>query len=297
MTSLRRPTQPRTRATPHSQQHRLGVPETTADPSLRRARAASRTKRHAVPVAAPGTPRATVEPHTTILLAAYNEQRGLAVVLEKLRVLVDDGCEILVVDDGSTDATATVAEGAGARVVRHDRNRGKGAAIRTGVEHARGVKTVMMDADDTYPIEAIPAIIDALDHYEIVEGVRDTGRTNISPFNRAGNNLFRRVISLAAKRSVADPLTGLYGLRTNLLRNMNLTSEGFGIEAEIVIKAGRLGASLAEVPIDYRPRIGASKLNPVRDGLVILRTIASLALSTPAAEPTPERGPVGRSGG
>src|SRR5215203_4503841 len=95
------------------------------DPSLRHTRAAGPTDWHATPGAASETHRATVEPHTTILLAAYNEQRGLAVVLDKLRFLVDGGCEILVVDDGSTDATAAVAEGAGARVIRHDRNRGK----------------------------------------------------------------------------------------------------------------------------------------------------------------------------
>ncbi len=216
-------------------------------------------------------------PRTSVLLPAYNEERGLATVLEKLQPLLDSSYEIVVVDDGSHDRTALVAERHGVRVIRHLVNRGKGAAMQSGLLHMRGDRVITVDADDTYPAEAIPEIAAALDTYELVLTTRRSGRFNISPVNRVGNAVFRHAISAVAGRPLSDPLSGLYGLRRHLVDRLNLRSNGFGIEAEIVIKAGRLHAHTLEVPIVYRPRIGESKLHPVRDGLVIGRTIVSMA--------------------
>jgi hypothetical protein len=133
-----------------------------------------------------------------------------------------------------------------------------------------------MDGDGTYPAEMIPLMAEMLQHHDVVTGVRDTGREHISPLNRLGNSLFRRAISFAARTPVQDPLTGLYGLRRRALDRLNLRSDGFGIEAEIVIKAGRQGMSILELPIEYRERIGSSKLNPWRDGMIISGTITTL---------------------
>jgi hypothetical protein len=238
---------------------------------------------------------ATVHPtvlSVSVVIPAYNEERGVVTVVEKLRPLLGARSEILVVDDGSSDATGISAAIAGARVIRHAKNRGKGAALQTGLSNAYGEKIVVIDADDTYPVEAIPDLIKALDEYDVVLGRREAGRANISPLNRLGNNVFRHAISVAARRRVADPLTGLYGFNSSVAARLNLTSPGFGIEAEIVIKACRLKARLLEVPIGYRPRIGQSKLSPIRDGIVITRTIASLMLAirmSPEVETTMAR--------
>jgi glycosyltransferase involved in cell wall biosynthesis len=223
-------------------------------------------------------PTTTEQPHTTVLLPAYNEELGLGTVLGKLRSVLDAGFEILVVDDGSQDETAAVADAHGCRVVRHTVNRGKGRAMQTGFAHAQGSRVITMDADDTYPAEAVPFIAAALDQYEMVVGTRQTGRFNISPLNRLGNAVFRQVISVAAGRAVSDPLTGFYGMRRTLIDRLSLTSEGFGIEAEIMIKTARLNASTLEIPIVYGSRIGSSKLNPVRDGLIIGRTILAQSM-------------------
>jgi glycosyltransferase involved in cell wall biosynthesis len=250
-----------------------------------------RTARSLVDVPADGhvevSRDAEPQPRTSVLLPAYNEERGLATVLEKLQRLLDRSYEIVVVDDGSHDRTALVAERHGVRVIRHHVNRGKGAAMQSGLLHVRGDRVITVDADDTYPAEAIPEIAAALDTYELVLTTRRSGRFNISPVNRVGNAMFRRAISTVAGYPASDPLSGLYGLRRHLLDRLNLVSNGFGIEAEIVIKAGRLRARTLELPIVYRPRVGESKLHPVRDGLVIGRTIVSMARAKPPRDVAP----------
>ena len=218
-------------------------------------------------------------PTVSVVLPAYNEEAGLAVVLGRLRDVLDDSYEIVVVDDGSSDMTASVAAAHDCRLIRHETNRGKGAALQTALDHVRGEYVVFVDADDTYPCEAIPLMVRALETNDMVIGVRQSGRFNISPVNRVGNAFFRALISIAAGRHVADPLTGLYALRRGLLERIAIRSQGFGIEAEIVIKAGRAGARIQEIPVDYRPRIGESKLRPLRDGMVITRTIWRVAHS------------------
>src|SRR5262249_14810169 len=150
--------------------------------------------------------------------------------------------EVVVVDDGSNDRTASVAADHECRLIRHEINRGKGAALQTALEHVRGEYVVFVDADDTYPCEAIPEMVKALETNDMVIGVRQSGRFNISPVNRVGNAIFRGMIGIAAGRRVADPLTGLYALRRSFLERLAISSQGFGIEAELVIKAGRAGA-------------------------------------------------------
>jgi glycosyltransferase involved in cell wall biosynthesis len=189
----------------------------------------------------------------------------------RLGRLAKDGYQVVVVDDGSTDGTALVARTHGFRVIRHRRNAGKAAAIRTGVRFAQGRDVIVIDADDTYPVERIPEVAERLEDFEYVVGVRAIGRQHISFLNRIGNEAFRFVISLVAGHGLADPLSGLYGVRRLALEQMNLQSNGFAVEAEIAVKACRGRLRVAQVPIEYRPRIGTSKLNPVRDGIAILR--------------------------
>ena len=217
-----------------------------------------------------------VRPLVSIILPAYNEERGIAAVLSSLRPVLDHRYDVIVVDDGSTDRTAIVAELWGARVVRHEVNRGKGAALRTGFQASAADHLVTLDADGTYPVSAIPELVRLLeDGHGMAIGTRQ-GRGSMSPVNRVGNHVFRAAISITARRRVRDPLSGMYGLRRDVVERLDLRSEGFGIETEIVIKAARAGASIVEIPVEYAERIGDSKLHAWRDGLVISRTIASL---------------------
>lgn len=214
----------------------------------------------------------------TVVLPAYNEEIGLSALLPSLVELSRDRFEVVVVDDGSTDGTARLAESFGCRVVRHKANAGKGVAVRTGLSAARGDKVIIMDADDTYPVDAVLEIINRLDDCEMVVGVRTLGRKNIPPLNRFGNAVLTTAIRIASGSRWTDPLTGFYGLRRSVLERMDLRSNGFSLEAEIAMKSVRLGLRVVDHPIVYRARAGASKLHPVRDGIRIAGTIASLGM-------------------
>ena len=214
----------------------------------------------------------------TVVLPAYNEEIGLAALLPSLVALSHDRFEVVVVDDGSTDSTASLAESFGCRVVRHPENAGKGVAVRTGLSAARGEKVIIMDADDTYPVDAVMELINRLDECEMVVGVRTLGRTNIPPLNRFGNAVLTTAIRIASGSPWTDPLTGFYGLRRTVLERMDLQSNGFSLEAEIAMKSVRLGLRVMDHPIVYRARAGVSKLHPVRDGIRIAGTIVSMGM-------------------
>lgn len=176
------------------------------------------------------------------------------------------------------DHTALVAEAAGFHVVRREHNGGKGAAIRSGLTSVRTAKVITIDADATYPVAAILPIVRLLDEYDIVFGARNIGRDNIPLLNRIGNAALRFAIRAVSGCRSADPLTGLYGVRREHLETMALRSDGFGVEAEIAMKAARLGLRQVDHPIGYGERIGQSKLSPIRDGTAIARTVLTLAL-------------------
>jgi glycosyltransferase involved in cell wall biosynthesis len=217
----------------------------------------------------------------SLILPAYNEEAGLRATLRSVAALGID-LEVIVVDDGSNDGTAAAAERAGAVVARHATNRGKGAALRTGVGMASTDRIVTMDADTTYPASAIPRMLALLDAHEYVSAARRHGRAHIPVVNRLGNALIAFAIRRLSGSRLADPLTGMYAMRRSAFRDLHPTSDGFGIETEIAMKAAARSLGTAELWIEYGPREGESKLRPLRDGVEITRTILGVALESRA---------------
>ena len=211
----------------------------------------------------------------SVIVPAYNEEQGLPVVLESLKGCLDKSYEIIVVDDGSSDGTRESALKQGCRVISHSVNRGKGAAMRTGIRHARGKNVIFIDADGTYPPSAIPVIAEKLETLQMVVARRMTGH-NIHLLNRIGNWMFGRMMKMLYKSRVFDPLSGLYGIHKSILDRMELRSQGFEIETELTIKAAQLNVGVGQIEIQYDPRIGQTKLRPFHDGLRILKTIVML---------------------
>ncbi|MGZ5412884.1 MAG: glycosyltransferase family 2 protein [Solirubrobacterales bacterium] len=215
---------------------------------------------------------------TSVILPAYNESAALPHVLDELREKLDSTYEVLVVDDGSTDHTADIAESYSCRLVRHPENRGKGAAIRTGIAQARGENVIIMDADATYPVEAIADMVDMLGENDLVRGTREGGEDAMPPINRLGNWIFNKLLSLSHGLEGTDHLSGLYGLRRRAALALGTEATGFDIETEIGIKARAHGLRIATMPINYLPRVGEKKLSPWRDGLRILGRVIVLLL-------------------
>jgi GT2 family glycosyltransferase len=216
--------------------------------------------------------------HTTVVLPAYNEGAALPHVLSELDESLDQSYEVLVVDDGSTDDTAEVAERHPCRLVRHSSNRGKGVAIRTGIAEAQGENVVIMDADATYPVPAIAEMVGLLDDNDLVRGIRQSDQENMPLVNRFGNWLFNKLLAISHGLEGSDHLSGLYGMRRSAALRLGTEATGFDIETEIGIKARARGLKVATVPISYLPRVGEKKLSPWRDGFRILGRVIVLLL-------------------
>lgn len=212
----------------------------------------------------------------SIILPAYNEEAAISKVLKDVFKNIDDSSEVIVVDDGSTDRTSSIAADFPCRVIGLHKNQGKGAAVKAGIREAEGKKIIFMDADATYPASAIPEIVSALDRYDFVKGVRITSKKNMPLVNSLGNIIFNQLLKLAHGLHGADHLTGLYGLSRPALEKLELESDGFDLEVEINIKAQANNFKTSSIAIEYQERLGDKKLNPVIDGLKILSRIIQL---------------------
>lgn len=218
----------------------------------------------------------------SIIIPAFNEEEGLPIVLRGIFSVIDDTFEVIVVDDSSTDCTREVAQEFPCKLVCRDGERGKGQALRTGIANAQGENVIWIDGDATYPAEVIPQMAAVLATHDVVVCSRTYGREHIPVMNRIGNAILTKLTQKLYGFKPSDPCSGAYGVKKRHLKKMELTSNGFGIEAEIALKSARMGLRTVELFLDYRPRVGKSKLSGLRDGYIILKTIiGSLVLYNP----------------
>ena len=177
--------------------------------------------------------------------------------------------EVVVVDNGSSDGSAAVATARGARVVSEQR-RGYGNAYLAGLAAAQGDYLVMGDADDTYPMQELAQFVDRLEQGDdLVIGSRFNGTIHgdAMPFlNRfVGNPILTGMLNVLFGVKVSDAHCGMRALRREALPVLDLHSTGMEFASEMVFKAYRRGLTVSEVPIDYYPRVGESKLNRFGD--------------------------------
>src|SRR3990172_10494086 len=152
-----------------------------------------------MPIQAREFPAAATNPSptrgkTSIVIPAYNEEAGFCVVVEKLFRSIDGSYEVIVVDDGSADATRDVALRFPCRVICHSGNLGKAAAMKAGIRAARGENVIFVDADDTYPVTVVTKISEGLSRYDMVSTCRAVQGNSMSLSHRLGNGLFRWMI-------------------------------------------------------------------------------------------------------
>ncbi len=220
-----------------------------------------------------------------IIIPAFEAERTLRNVIAGLSILRTDvlqidGTPIFVVDDGSSDGSAAVARDLGVRVAKHDYNRGKGAALRTGMHLAQDEGydvCVTVDADGQHPSTAVKRVLEAdADQDALVLGVRDLERAGAPRANRISNGISNFFLSRFSRRTLADTQCGLrrYPIaRTLALRGR---ADGYAYEAEIILRAAYAGMTIVEVPIDvhYPPESErVTHFDPVRDPARIVAAV------------------------
>lgn len=218
---------------------------------------------------------AATMPSVSIVLAAYNEAPTIAAVVRGALAIEPPPSEVVVIDDGSRDATARLAAEAGARVVRLPQNQGKGAALRAGIDVARGEILVFLDADGQDDPAEIPRLLEALGPgVDLVIGSRflgEFGKGAITPVNRLGTRFLTGVLNALFDAHTTDCLAGFRAVRRAALERFDLRARRYDIEVDLLIGVLRTGGRVVEVPVRRAARLhGASGLRAVRDGTRIL---------------------------
>ncbi|MBR57250.1 MAG: hypothetical protein CMH54_04245 [Myxococcales bacterium] len=220
-------------------------------------------------------------PRVSAVLAAYNEALSIDQVIHAVRSATPNLCEVLVVDDGSVDGTAAVAEEAGARVIRHIRNEGKGVALRTGIQEAQGEVVLFIDADGQDDPNEIPRLFEALTpQTDLVIGSRFLGRFEkgaIGPLNYMGNRTITWLFDRIFKARLTDTQAGFRVLRKDALGADRLRSKTYEIETEMTAQVLENGGTVVEVPVSrYARTAGKTSFQRIPHGMRIVWTMVSI---------------------
>jgi glycosyltransferase involved in cell wall biosynthesis len=222
-------------------------------------------------------------PGACAIVPALDAAATVGAVVDGLRASL--GVPVLVVDDGSTDATGQVARDRGAFVLRSESNQGKGEAIRTGLREAarRGLGVaVTVDADGQHPAESARTVLDGSDDpLALVLGVRDLSRDRAPRANRFGNAVSNFFLSRLTGRALRDTQCGLRRYPIAETLELGVRSRGYAFEAEVLLRAVASGLQLVEIPVAViypREGEGGTHFRLVHDPVQIVATVAWTAL-------------------
>jgi len=211
----------------------------------------------------------------SIVIPAYNEADVIGGVVTGLKAAAP-WREIIVVDDGSRDATATTATAAGACVIRHPYNKGNGAAVKTGIRRATGEFVLIIDGDGQHPPADACRLVSRLGEYDLVVGARSAS-TQATHTRRFGNGALNQLATYLTGRDIPDLTSGFRGARRECLREfIHLLPNGFSTPTTTTLAFLKAGYNVAFEPIEARPRVGASKIRLARDGAKFLMIILKI---------------------
>ena len=215
--------------------------------------------------------------NVTVIIPCYNEEVTIRKVIEDVKRYLPDAT-LCVFDNNSSDKTAEIARVAGATVIREKRQ-GKGFVVQSMFKKVDADIYVMVDGDDTYDLRDVATYVELIrqDEADMVTGnrLKTYAEKSFRPFHTFGNKLVRSLINRLFKANLKDIMTGYRIMNRALVKNINVTSAGFEVETEMTIKALKYGYVVKEVDIKYgeRPEGSQSKLNTVKDGFLVLKTI------------------------
>lgn len=213
-----------------------------------------------------------------VALPAYNEERYIGSVILKAKKYAG---EVIVFDDGSADGTAEVAQLAGATVLKHDGNRGKGAAMRGILAEVRKrvpEVLVILDADGQHDADEIPRLVEAVrEGADLVVGSRKAQASKTPLYRRLGQGVLSFSAGVASRRRIVrDSESGFRALSPRMMTEVELAENGFAVETEMIVKAAEMGLRIIEVPISTIYVEDGSTLNPFQHGLSVLGRIINM---------------------
>lgn len=211
----------------------------------------------------------------TAIIPAFNEEISIGSVILKTKKHVD---LVIVVDDGSTDGTAEIAKLAGAEVITHVRNMGKGEALKTGFTAAskNGTKIIVtIDADGQHNPDDIPKMVGSIlsKKSELVIGSRYLNGNSIPLYRRIGQKILDKVTNMNSKTNVSDTQSGFRAFAIDIIHNFKFRHNGFSIESEMLTDAANAKVKIEEIYIGVRYDVDCSTENPVCHGLKVLINI------------------------
>ena len=210
-----------------------------------------------------------------VIIPTLNEERSIGKVIDGVPVtdLWQNGLKtsVYVIDGQSTDNTRKIVVDKGAQLILEGRP-GKGQAIQTAFKFINADYAIMVDGDDTYPIEMATEMTRLLKTYDVVIGSRLKGTIEpgaMTRLNVVGNTLLSLLARALFGVHISDVCTGFWGYRSDAVRRLELAANGFEIEADMFAECVRKGLRIAEIPITYRARVDQPKLSSLRDGIKI----------------------------
>jgi glycosyltransferase involved in cell wall biosynthesis len=202
----------------------------------------------------------------TVVVPAYNEEGAIGAQVEKIKkVLTGHGVmhEVLVVDDSSQDKTAEAALLAGGRVIRHQENRGYGAALKSGIVEAKYETIVIIDGDSTYPAEEIPTLLGKLESVDMVVGARIGKQVHIPLVRRPAKWVLGWLAARVAGRSIPDINSGLRAFRRECVKQyFSILPNQFSFTTTVTMALFGDDYQIVYHPINYYTRVGKSKIRP-----------------------------------
>ena len=215
--------------------------------------------------------------NVSIVIPAYNEEHSLGKILSDLQSL-ENHFEILVIDDGSTDKTAQIAESYNVRVIRHPVNKGYGAALKTGFRNAAGEYIFLMDADGQHKVQDIARLLEYIGQYDMVVGAR-TRQSKITLNRKLAQYVMKKTANYLSGQDIPDLNSGFRVIKKEpVMEYIHILPNGFSFTTTITLAMLMGGYNLRYVPIETEIRVGKSKIKAFRDGsnfiLLILRTVS-----------------------
>ena len=216
----------------------------------------------------------------TIIIPAYNEESAIQSTIAKIEKNPGN-YEIIVIDDGSTDKTFELIRDSGVIALRHTKNRGYGASLKTGIKKAKYDTIVITDADGTYPVDRIPELVGIFmdEELDMVVGARIGSHVRIPFIRRPAKWFITRLAIYLSGANIPDLNSGLRVMKKDIIdKFIRLLPDGFSFTTTISLAMLTNNYSVKYVPIDYFKRSGKSKIKPIKDTLNFIQLIIRMVL-------------------